>query len=94
MHLHFDRQGNPLEFEKWANLLEDDNYRVVEQTTLEDKTLVSTIWTGIDNSINNSKQVFETVIFPPDGSTEMVGRWSSEEEACVMHNQTLLKLKE
>jgi hypothetical protein len=65
----WDRDGNPISFEEWARIIEDDrghgSYGIVGQTTIgEGVADVSTVWIGLNLTIGvRPPVIFETMIF-------------------------------
>lgn len=62
---YFNRNGDPISYEEWSMLFEDNTYRVIKQTVIDD-FLISTIWHGIDIFPSHYPNVFETVIIADD----------------------------
>lgn len=60
----YDRDGNPLSWEQWAVLAEDDDYRRVDLTEVG-PYVVSTVWLGLDHSYlgQGPPVIFETMVF-------------------------------
>ena len=60
---YYDRQGNPLTMEEWAESFRPENQRVAA-TEIGDAT-VSTVWLGLDHSFSDQGPpvIFETMIF-------------------------------
>jgi hypothetical protein len=93
-HLCFDRQGKPMTTGKWARLMEEKNEhweRVfrVEETSLPDGKLVSTVWTGLNHQYGDGPPlIFETMVFTqkdqPRTDIDSL-RYSTEEEARAGH---------
>jgi hypothetical protein len=67
----FDRDLRPLTVTEWAELFEQDDYRQVELTHLDDGRLISTIWEGISMGGAGKKGIFETAVMTAsvDGET-------------------------
>ena len=89
---YFDRLGNPMSTEEWAEMIEDDEYRAVLATTLPDGTGVSTIWTGMPTSPRFDHVVppliFETAVFEGTGGNRIDEyRWPSLAEAREGHQK-------
>lgn len=100
--IHFDRQGQPIELMRWAELMRDDEYRVVRQDPIVhdvDTAAVwwlSTVWIGLDMSfLLGVPLIFETMLFgPPDdyeGDTQW--RWHTEAQAIAAHDQLLMEVR-
>jgi hypothetical protein len=87
----YDRDGDPITFGEFAALVEDQSYRVVEQTTIETqfgKFWVSTVWLGMDHRFTAGGRpvIFETMIVR-ERDQEWLGpvRYSTEADAKVGH---------
>lgn len=94
MKMFFDKKGEPIEFSELAELAECPSYRIVARNNFDDGSFLSTIWTGINMSMRDSKkEIFETMYFSKDQSIFNVGRWSTEEEALKQHGEALNKYK-
>ena len=96
---YYDRKGNPMTLEDWANVREDKEQCRVAETTLSDYW-ISTVWLGLDHSFGNSpKQIFETMVFPYNSSSDKVTDWgeldmdrySTEDEAIAGHKAMVEK---
>lgn len=66
--MHWDRLGVGISLREWSDLMHDDNYRVVNQTLISARYLVSTVWLGIDYSFGfmgreGHPLQFETMVF-------------------------------
>lgn len=91
LQLYYDKNGHPIEDRlKWSELCEDAEYRYVKQETLSNGVFISTIWTGLDMSMNEQKLIFETAAFVKD-KPEIFGRCSTLEDAEAAHAQAVLK---
>lgn len=76
--MHFDMDGNPITFGEWARLMEDSENRVVHSYV--DKTLVSTVWIGLDHGTPLGPvptQIFETMVFGYDARSLWRRIWDS-----------------
>lgn len=93
----YDRQGNPITYEEFGELLADPDYKRVEATEIG-PYWVSTVWLGLDHQwmAGGPPLIFETMVFSisqcddPDelGLTDIDGyRWSTEHEARVGHGE-------
>lgn len=87
----YARDGQPLDFESWAGLREDDTYRRVAETWIDDGIWVSTVWLGINYSFTAPPLIFETMVFAAHlrEIDHEVWRCSTESEARVMHQVAL-----
>lgn len=92
--MFFDRKGNKLTLDEWANLTEDVEYRRVAGWDHVGEWSVSTVWIGISMDFNRQAPVstFETWITGPDGLSDMV-RYSTEEDALEGHRLALERCK-
>ena len=82
---YYDRRGNPITVEQWANSLADNT---VAKTTIgvSGSTVdVSTVWLGLDHSFGDGPPlIFETMVFGGNLDQEQE-RYSTESEALVGH---------
>lgn len=63
--LLFDKEGKKITIEEYGRLAEDMTYKRVAETTLPDKTWISTVWLGVNHGINSKNLIlFETMVFP------------------------------
>lgn len=62
---YYDKRGKPIPMMVWAKLFENKSYKIIEQTLLPNKRLVSTVWLGLDHSFGCSSKpfIFETMVF-------------------------------
>lgn len=90
----YDRNGKPIDMERWTKLFEDFEYRRIAETHIRD-VWVSTVWLGLDHAWlpHNRPLIFETMVFGGDMDGEM-GRCGSESEARVMHEEFVKLVKE
>ena len=80
----FDRQGRPIELEKWMVLIEDEDYVKVAHSTVGPIGVVSTVWLGIDHNYGGEGPpiIFETMVFPQHPAMlDLQWRYSTEEQA-------------
>jgi hypothetical protein len=88
--LYYDRDGAPLDTVwEWAALVEDREYVIVQQDTLErgeNIVEVSTIWLGLNHNWSGIGPpiIFETMVFTDEEITDQ-HRYSTEEEARLGH---------
>lgn len=85
----YNRDGEPITITEWMALQAADDYRIVEQTEVNDY-LVSTIWLGLDvNSeivSGRDRQLFETMVFRGrPGEDVACYRWPTEARARQAH---------
>jgi len=90
---YFDKQGNPIDVEKWATYFENMDYKSIARDVLGDGRVVSTIWLGIDHSYGDSDgpMIFETMIFESEGDfTDLYcDRYSTEQDALDGHKHAV-----
>jgi len=92
--MYYDKQGNPLSSTEVNSLLEDREYRTVGRDKLQDGTVVSTVWLGIDHSLGSKEPViFETMVFNPAGESLDCRRYCTEAEALEGHQQAVAAWK-
>lgn len=105
---HYDREGNPITFERWAELCarEDVDYRRVAWTLIGEGIEISTVWLGIDhNFFDGPPLIFETMVFVQlDEPRELLGgaittregtetyRWPTEAAALAGHDRIVAEL--
>ncbi|MFV0135539.1 hypothetical protein ACLGIH_20345 [Streptomyces sp. HMX87] len=65
-----DKDGRPLDLMEWARLYEDDDYRLVAETQVDD-VLVRTLWEGHDVQVTCAGDMFHTGVRRGD-------RWTDE----------------
>jgi hypothetical protein len=93
----YDREGNPISMAQWAGLLENLDYKVVEQTQIG-PYWVSTVWLGLDHNYMKraAPLIFETMVFGitrDDPMFDTLGpdidcrRYSTEEQAMEGHEE-------
>ena len=89
--LWFNRQGEPITFEQWADHIEDDEYR---QVALTDVGLwrVSTIWFGLAGFPMRQPYIFETDVYGPDVRLDRA-RCATEAEALENHAKAVAALE-
>lgn len=89
--LWFDRNGKPLASLEAAKLMEDKKYRTVGYERLDDGTVISTVWLGINHAFTNDRLlIFETMVLGPDGDAVEQRRYSTEADAERGHRQALM----
>lgn len=66
-HDKFDKQGNPISLEEWAQLLEDrEGYPRILKTECS-RYVFSTVWLGLDHSFGDGPPlIFESMAFKKD----------------------------
>lgn len=94
MHVFFDRAGNPMEdLSEWSRLRRDPHASTVARTELPGGVIVSTVWLGINLSVNADQPlIFETMIFggPHDNA---MWRYPTEPAALAWHDQIVTALR-
>lgn len=93
---YYDKKGEVIDLNTFAELCEDFNYKVVKQDEIGD-FLVSTIWLGIDHNFYNifhghgKPLIFETMIFSDNEKYDDIyqERYSTEEEALEGHKKAI-----
>ncbi len=92
---HYDRRGQVIDFEAWARLCEELDYRIVAQELLPNGRWVSTVWLGLDHRFvgDGPPLIFESMVFPRLTSLQGLDqrRYSSETAALAGH-QELVRL--
>lgn len=91
MHTYYDRAGNPV-----SSLTEWLRRRTQDQVTVARTELpgvvVSTVWLGINLSVDEPPVLFETAIFGgPHNETHW--RYATEAAALAWHDQVVSALK-
>lgn len=92
--LYFDKQGQPIDSEKWRELLKGKDYKIIKQTELENGKWVSTVWFGLNHNLGEGKPlIFETMVFPEKGKYSDLDceRYSTLEEALKGHEEMIKK---
>lgn len=83
--MYFDRQGNPISFERWAELMSMDEYRRVAWDEPHVGVYISTVWLGLNHGCSlDEPLIFETMVFNSP-SDQDCRRYTSEVEAHVGH---------
>lgn len=99
--LCYDRAGNPIDHERFSELIRDDAYRRV---ALDDVggVRVSTIWLGVDHGYRGNDDdapvIFETMVYAVDdaGFTrfgEWQRRYHTESEALAAHTELVRRMR-
>ena len=98
--LCYDRAGNPIDHERFSELIRDDAYR---QVALDDVggVRVSTIWLGVDHGgyrNDDPPVIFETMVYAVDdaGFTsfgEWQRRYHTETEALEAHAELVRRMR-
>lgn len=90
--LLFDRDGKPITFNMFLELLRDSYYRRVKLSMI-DTYIVSTIWLGLEHGRRNELPlIFETAVFDTDAGPKplMIYRSATLEEALETHEHACM----
>lgn len=91
--IYLDKQGKEIPVLEWGRLVEDENYKIVKQTSLGDY-LISTVWMGLNMAFFRDEKplIFETMIFCENEETKKEDRlhmfqerYSNEQDAIEGH---------
>ena len=100
MSTYYDRSGRQLTLDEWSQLMEDDEYKVVERTHVG-PYLVSTVWLGLNhNWWGGPPLIFETMVFDQGPGTERphhdheMERYSTEAQARAGHDQMVAMVRD
>jgi hypothetical protein len=93
--LWYDRTGNPISQDAWAELHTDLGYIVVARTDAGDGVEVSTVWIGLDQGFwrEGPPLIFETMIFGGDHDGQQ-WRYPNEVAALAGHDQAVALARE
>lgn len=93
---YYDRHGQPITFDRYLELLRDDEPdRAYSRIALDDvgDVRVSTVWLGLDHGWGTERPViFETMVFGGPLDEEVV-RYSTESEARAGHAAMVQRVK-
>jgi hypothetical protein len=95
---YYGRDGRQLTLDEWSVLFDDDEYKQVAETTI-DNLWVSTVWLGLDHNIwgHGPPLIFETMVFDRgDGTSPWdmdQARYSTEEAARRGHEQMVEQVR-
>lgn len=89
--LYYDREGKPIPLPQWGFLVGTDYGRVGNDMVGDVR--VSTVWLGLDHSIDGPPIIFETMVFggPLDGER---WRYATEAEALEGHAAAVRAVRE
>lgn len=95
--LYYDREGNPIDFYEWAEIVEGLD-RTVENTAVKGGPAdveISTVWMGVDKGFRSDEdrpKVFETMVYGGtfDDKREL---YATETEAREGHRRWVEKVK-
>lgn len=94
---YYDRGGRPITRDEWTTKFEDHDYKVVEQTFIRNRYLVSTVWLGLDHQMwpGAPPMIFETMVFDGEHSRDdlTMQRYSTEAQARVGHAEMVAEVK-
>lgn len=91
--MYYNKQGKQINIDVQKVLIMDKDYHEIGRTK-KDGYLISTIWTGMDLSMDNSKVIFETMIFEGEKWNDLYcQRYSTLEEAKKGHRYAVRNLK-
>ena len=78
---------------EWAKLFENRKYKIIKQEILPSGKWVSTVWLGLNHSLEGGTLIFETMVFASkkDMSEVDMNRYSTEEEALKDHQEMVKK---
>ena len=93
-HPYYDKEGNPIDLMKWADLMQNEDYKIIKQEQVG-KYFVSTIWLGLDHNLWSSGApiIFETMIFNKSNKEVQdplhlnLARYSTIQEALEGHKE-------
>lgn len=89
--MYFNREGQEIDRDEFTYLLGDSEYKIILQHKM-DGYLISTVWLGVDFcSGSESPNIFETMIFGPDGSggDYYCDRYPTEKAATEGHYEAM-----
>lgn len=90
----FDKSGKKIPFIKWGRLLEDDEYKRVALTQIDQESYISTVWLGFNHNFMRFGPpiIFESMVFggPFDGYQN---RYTTENFAREGHKEAAKNLK-
>src|SRR5438132_1424804 len=86
---YFDKDGNPISFERWAELYTPEYKRVDETTLVEQGVWISTVWLGMNLVFmpDSPPIIFETMVFSLENgmAEDDMDRYSTLEQAKAGH---------
>jgi hypothetical protein len=83
---YYDKEGNAITAQEWAELFEDMEYRRIAYTELPNGTTVSTVWLGLVHGHGpNGPLVYETMVKHKGDDWDEQYRYATEDEAKVGH---------
>lgn len=94
---YYDKGGAPIELPDWCEKLEDQTYKRILETTMDDGTWISTVWLGLDHQHGDGQPlIFETMVFQSKEELDEqdIERYSTLDEAIRGHGQIVSKWEE
>jgi hypothetical protein len=90
---YYNRAGEPMGREEWADAFGDVEAKTVAKTTIGDAR-VSTVWLGLDHQFGDGPPlIFETMIFGGEHDQDQ-WRYSTEDDATAGHERVVQALRE
>lgn len=95
----FDRDGQPISWERYVELKSHPTYKRVGSTHVGEGLWVSTVWLGHDHGFGFTDRpiIFETMVFVTDDDGGSTGteqeRYATESEALAGHEQMVASLR-
>lgn len=96
--MYFDRQGQPITLDEWAEHLRGEYKRVAQDYVIVDgePLWLSTVWIGLDMSFDyrpgHIPIIFETMTFGHGGDADVQRRYPTEAAALAGHDRILAEL--
>ena len=87
-----DRDGKPIDFWRWGELIGDREYAVIAKDDL-DGVYVSTVWIGLSLALTDPPLIFETMVFDQEGDDVETHRYATEAEARAGHERIVSELR-
>jgi hypothetical protein len=87
--MYYNKRGEIISIGEWTLLFQDNVYKRVAITSIDEVCEVSTVWLGLDHSYSRSDPIliFETMVFGGDEYDGECWRYSTEEEARTGHEK-------
>lgn len=92
--LHYDRDGQPISFERWAELFELHDRHIGDDYIGTYR--VSTVWIGLDHNfgMTGPPLIFESMVFAAGTAYDMdCRRYATEADAQAGHDELVLLLR-
>jgi hypothetical protein len=90
--MYYNKEGEKIDMMTCAKFLEDRDYKIIKQDTLDNGKWVSTVWLGLDHQFGDGQPlIFETMVFSSkdDFSEERCKRYSTLKEAIKGHKNII-----